>query len=289
LLADHSLTEFSGSPGHGLDNGFAQGTTGNMILTTNELLAGGAYARKQLFCKDRIVAWSHGSRFRMARRLAEPFAGARLLDYGCGDGTFLALVHDLFPQAVGADLDPKQTADCARRFASWPGLSFILTEDLTGLDPSGNFDLIFCMEVLEHCTGDVRPQVLKDLQRLVSADGTVIVSVPIEIGPSLLGKQLVRMIAGWRGLGDYQYRETYTWGELFKMVFAGAQTVIDRPVLCAELIAGRPTFYHGHKGFNWRALRRQLEEYFRIQQVLFSPLGWLGGFFSSQAWFICKR
>ena len=93
-----------------------------MNLANQQLLAGGAYARKQLYCKDRIVAWSHDSRFRTGRRLAEAFAGARLLDYGCGDGTFLALVHDLFPEAVGADLDPKQTADCARRFASLCGV-----------------------------------------------------------------------------------------------------------------------------------------------------------------------
>jgi 2-polyprenyl-3-methyl-5-hydroxy-6-metoxy-1,4-benzoquinol methylase len=260
-----------------------------MILANDQLLAGGAYARKQLFCKDRIVAWSHGSRFRMARRLAEPLAGARLLDYGCGDGTFLALVHDLFPEAIGADLDPKQTADCVRRFASWTGLSFILTDDLAGPGHNGSFDLVFCMEVLEHCTDEVRSQVLQDLQRLVSTDGTVIVSVPIEIGPSLLGKQIVRMIAGWRRLGDYQYRETYTLWELGKMVFAGARTAIHRPVFRTEMTPGRPTFFHGHKGFNWRALRRQLEEYFRIQQVLFSPLAWLGGFLSSQAWVVCKH
>jgi len=257
-----------------------------MNLANQQLLAGGAYARKQLYCKDRIVAWSHGSRFRTGRRLAVAFAGARLLDYGCGDGTFLAMVHDLFPEAVGADLDPKQTADCARRFASLPGLSFVLTEDL----PAHNtrFDLIFCMEVLEHCTDDVRPQVLRDLQRLVSSHGTVIVSVPIEIGPSLVGKQIVRTIAGWRKLGDYQYRETYTWRELSKMVFAGAGTAIDRPVFRADLIPGRPTFFHGHKGFNWRALARQMQENFHVEQVLFSPLSWLRGFFSSQAWFICK-
>jgi 2-polyprenyl-3-methyl-5-hydroxy-6-metoxy-1,4-benzoquinol methylase len=259
-----------------------------MNLANDQLLAGGAYARKQLYCKDRIVAWSHGSRFQMARRLAEPLAGARLLDYGCGDGTFLALVHDLFPEAVGADLDPKQTADCVRRFAPLSGLSFILTEELTGADHDGSFDLIFCMEVIEHCIDDVRAQVLQDLRRLVSADGTVIVSVPIEIGPSLLGKQLVRTIAGWRRLGDYQYREKYTTRELWKMVVAGAKTGIHRPVLRTELIPGRPTFFHGHKGFNWRTLRLELEEYFRVEQILFSPLGWLRGFFSSQVWFICK-
>jgi 2-polyprenyl-3-methyl-5-hydroxy-6-metoxy-1,4-benzoquinol methylase len=259
-----------------------------MTVVNQQLLAGGAYARKQLYCKDRIVAWSHGSRFRMGRRLAERFAGARLLDYGCGDGTFLALVHDLFPEAVGVDLDPKQTADCVRRFASLPGLSFILTEDLADPDHNGSFELVFCMEVLEHCTDDVRHQILQDLRRLASADGTLIVSVPIELGPSLLGKQIIRTIAGWRRLGDYEYREKYSPRELCKMVFAGARTAIHRPVFRTELIPGKTTFFHGHKGFNWRALQIEMEEFFRIQQVLFSPLDWLRGFFSSQAWFVCK-
>jgi 2-polyprenyl-3-methyl-5-hydroxy-6-metoxy-1,4-benzoquinol methylase len=196
-------------------------------------------------------------------------------------------VHDLFPEAVGVDLDPKQTADCVRRFASLPGLSFILTENLASPEHNNSFDLIFCMEVIEHCTDDVRPQVLQDLRRLVSPDGTAIASVPIEIGPSLVGKQIVRTIAGWRKLGDYQHRETYSPWELCEMVFAGAGTAIHRPAYRTEMVPGRPTFYHGHTGFNWRALRGELQQSFQIERVLFSPLGWLRGI-SSQAWFICK-
>ncbi|HEV3257743.1 MAG TPA: class I SAM-dependent methyltransferase [Gemmataceae bacterium] len=259
-----------------------------MSLAHDQLLAGGAYARKQLFCKDRIVAWSHGSRFRLGRRLAEPYAGRQLLDYGCGDGTFLALVHDLFPVAVGADVDPKQTADCTRRFAGVPGLCFVLTEDLSAPCHSGTYGVLFCMEVLEHCTEDKLHAVLDDMRRLLAPDGTAVVSVPVETGPSLLGKQIVRRVAGWRGLGDYRYRETYRTREFWKMVFAGDGTAIQRPVYRADVVAGRPMFYHGHKGFNWRALRHRLQAYFRVEQTRFSPLGWLGGYFSSQAWFICK-
>jgi len=259
-----------------------------MSLADNGLLAGGVYARKQLFCKDCIVAWSHGSRFRLGRKLAEPLAGRRLLDYGCGDGTFVALVHDLFPNAVGADLDHKQTEDCARRFASLSGLTFLLTERLADRQYDGNFDIVFCMEVLEHCTEEVRARVLHDLHRLVWADGTVIISVPIEIGPSLVGKQVVRTLAGWRKLGDYQYTEHYTCRELWKMIFAGPRTAIDRPVYRADFIPGQPTFYHGHKGFNWSALLLQVRELFHVRRLRFSPLGWMGGLFSSQAWFLCQ-
>ena len=38
-----------------------------------------------------LVAWSHARRFETALALARAFRGKRILDYGSGDGTFLAL------------------------------------------------------------------------------------------------------------------------------------------------------------------------------------------------------
>ena len=88
-------------------------------------LTTGDYARKQIYCPSRVVAWSHGSRFRLGARLAAPAAGGRLLDYGCGDGTFLALTHGTFADAVGADLDAAQLAECRRRFTGMAGVRFV--------------------------------------------------------------------------------------------------------------------------------------------------------------------
>src|SRR5690348_14571968 len=75
----------------------------------------GHYAKKQLGCKDWIISWSHRTRFETARTLVSPFRGKRLLDYGCGDGTFLSQVEDLFPEAVGADIAGDQVEDCKAR------------------------------------------------------------------------------------------------------------------------------------------------------------------------------
>jgi hypothetical protein len=72
------------------------------------VLNSGHYARKQLFSRSRIVAWSHTRRFQTALKLVAPFAGERLLDYGCGDGTFLTLARGRFTDPVGADIDPWQ-------------------------------------------------------------------------------------------------------------------------------------------------------------------------------------
>jgi hypothetical protein len=145
------------------------------------------------------------------------------------------------------------------------------------------------METLEHVHVDDMPHVLADLARLVKpGTGRVIISVPIEIGPTLLGKQVVRRIAGWRGIGDYRWTERYAPGELLRMLCATASTAIPRQHHELRFPDGSTTRGYAHKGFNWRALRRQLGGCLRVDRTLFSPLGWTKGFLSSQAWMICR-
>ena len=178
----------------------------------------GDYARKQIYCPSRVVAWSHGSRFKLAARLADQSRGGRLLDYGCGDGTFIALTHGMFSRAVGADVDADQLVECRRRLGALEHVEFVPTATLAVPERSGTFDLVTCMEVLEHCTDVERVRVISELARLCAANGRIIISVPIEIGPALLGKQLFRAIAAWRGHGDYHHRETYTPSEMMAAV-----------------------------------------------------------------------
>ena len=254
-------------------------------MSTDERVREGAYARRQLFGGFRLLRWSHGSRFRVARELVAPHAGARLLDYGCGDGTFLSMVRDLFPAAVGAEVDAALAAEAAARFAGDDGPRFVHTSALND-EPDGGFGVAVCMEVLEHCTAETADHVLVDLRRLVARDGTLIISVPVETGPALVGKQLYRALAARRGLEGYRQRETYAPRELAAMVFAGGRTRIQRPVYTSSFASGEANVYHGHKGFNWRALRRRLARDFVVRRTLFSPVPLLGPLLNSQAWFV---
>ena len=54
----------------------------------------GFYAQKQINSRSRLIAWSHRGRFATGIRLAREIGGMRTLDYGCGDGTFLAMLMD---------------------------------------------------------------------------------------------------------------------------------------------------------------------------------------------------
>ena len=249
----------------------------------DDLLRHGDYARKQIYCPSRVVRWSHGSRFDLARRLVARAAGGRLLDYGCGDGTFVAMVHDQFRETVGVDVDPGQIAGCQARLGHLSGVRFDVTRYAGGV-VAGPWDVVTCMEVLEHCVEDERRRVLDALSALAGPAGLVVISVPIEVGPSLAGKQLFRAIAGLRGQGDYAHRERYSPAELVRSV-VGAR--VPRVAFEGQTAEG-PYRYYGHKGFDYRELAGEIAERFTIRQRLFSPLPWLGAALNSQTWFVCE-
>lgn len=242
----------------------------------------GHYESKQLCSGIPLLSWSHRSRFALARRLVAPYAGQRLLDYGCGDGTFLAMVNDLFPDAIGTGTDVREIETCRNRFAGGSP-RFALSAEIAASEYDGAYGVVTCMEVLEHCVGAAVDTVVADLARLVNPSGVVIISVPIEIGPTLIAKQIIRRIAGWR-IYDYSFNERYGARDLWRMFTAGERTIIERPVYSSP--AGS---FHAHKGFNWRALRPRISRALKIERMTFSPLRFMKSFANSQAWFICRR
>ena len=247
--------------------------------SADDLLKSGDYARKQIFCRSRLVAWSHGRRFALACRLVSE-RGGRLLDYGCGDGTFIAMVHGSTIECLGVDVNAAQIEECARRLGGLSRVRFASTTELRGDDHTGAWSIVTCMEVLEHCLEAERLRVIEDLARFVLPDGRVIISVPIEVGPTIIGKQCARALAGLRGLGDYAHRERYTPRELAR---ATAGLSVDRPSYAADGYR-----YYGHKGFDYRQLEGELATRFRILDCRFTPLPLTGALLNSQAWYICE-
>jgi SAM-dependent methyltransferase len=206
-----------------------------------------------------------------------------LLDYGCGDGTFVAMVHDGFAKTLGVDVEPDQIAACRERLGDLPGVGFAMTADLGEVE-TGAWDVVTCMEVLEHCLEPERRRIIAELGRLCAPGGVVVVSVPIETGPSLLGKQFFRAVAGLRGLGDYAHRERYSPLEMARGV-AG----LEVPRVTYEGHGTMGTFaYYGHKGFEWRDVQREIAGRLTIERRTFSPLPWAGALLNSQVWFICR-
>ena len=250
------------------------------------VLKDGHYATKQIFCKDHLIAWSHRRRFETGLQLAARFKGQRIVDYGCGDGTFLALLMSGVSapaEAVGVEIDDAQVEGCRARLGGRPGLRFDFIASLDSRREYERYDAVVCMEVLEHVS--TLEAVIDQLWRALVPSGTLLVSVPVETGVPLFLKQAARRVAGWRGIGDYPGTSPYTLSEYWRSLWAGDAQHLERPVFSG---ANGSTF-HDHKGFNWMALRNQLATRFTLETTVASPIRWLGPHLATQVWFVLRK
>lgn len=252
----------------------------------DENIREGHYAKKQLLNPISLIRWSHRARFQRALELIQPCNGLELLDFGCGDGTFLAMLlgGGAAPaSALGAELHQATLDDNRRRFAHVPSLDFILQSELDTPAHHGRYDVLTCMEVLEHVTDTMEYLML--FHRLLKPGGRLLISVPVEIGPAVVIKQSARQVAGWLRAGDYPGVTPYTWGELISSVFAGARQHVVRPI--NRDADGFES--HCHKGFNWKALKNSMESSFSVRKIGASPLAWLPPGCNSQVWIDATR
>ncbi|QDU79529.1 hypothetical protein Pla110_12400 [Polystyrenella longa] len=99
--------------------------------------------------------------------LTRGFLGKRILDAGAGDGTLVATLRKELTntKTVGVDLAPKS--------------EIVERGDLTDLQfTSGEFDTVFCAEVIEHLTPETTGKVLAELTRVLKPDGHLVLTTP---------------------------------------------------------------------------------------------------------------
>lgn len=114
----------------------------------------------------------HLVRYSWAARLAP---GRRVLDAGCGLGYGSRMLRRAgASEVVGVDIAAGVIEAAAR--GDEPGLRFEVG-DLNGLDfEDGHFDLVVCLEVIEHVHDQRR--LIAELSRLLSPEGILVVSSP---------------------------------------------------------------------------------------------------------------
>jgi len=125
------------------------------------------------------------------RSFVEPLEPDSVLDAGCGEGETIARLADCLPQRVaGVDVREDCVAFTRRRF-SWMEVSRQSVYELAF--PGGTFDLVLCLEVLEHL--DQPADALSELCRVSRRD--LVLSVPHEpwfrVGSLLRGQHLARL------------------------------------------------------------------------------------------------
>lgn len=98
-----------------------------------------------------MIRFSPAPRLRRERLLSwlKQYQCSSLLDVGCGNGEFLLQAHKALPSIslAGADISPAVIDSNARML---PGIDFF-TLDLNVESLPRRFDVVTCMEVIEHC------------------------------------------------------------------------------------------------------------------------------------------
>jgi 2-polyprenyl-3-methyl-5-hydroxy-6-metoxy-1,4-benzoquinol methylase len=132
------------------------------------------------------------------RWLPKPLLGYRLLDIGCGNGTFLLKAREAGWQVVGIDPDPK-AIEMARQFGLDTHVGFIDVLD----GQAECFDVITLSHVIEHIH-DPRAA-LSAIQRLLKPGGMLYLETPNiqSLGFSIFGKN-------WRGIESPRHVVLYS-------------------------------------------------------------------------------
>ncbi len=103
----------------------------------------------------------------------------RILDAGSGEGCYSFYLASRFPQAqvVGVELDGDRIVNCNLILSkvAFPNLKFVQT-DLLIYAPPAQFDLICCIDVMEHIVDD--KAVLQNLRSALQPNGVLLLHVP---------------------------------------------------------------------------------------------------------------
>ncbi|MDI6916163.1 MAG: class I SAM-dependent methyltransferase [Thermoplasmatales archaeon] len=156
-----------------------------------------------------------GSRMDIASKLVG--SGDRLLDIGCGNGSFATLVKDRYKEIYGVDLSRE-----ALRRAQELSIRAVKANLNLGLPFKDNcFDAVICLDVIEHIF-DPR-KFTAELSRVIKKGGILIISSP----NIQYWKHVISIIAG-RFPKTSDDEEAYDGGHLHYFTFKDLEKLLEK-------------------------------------------------------------
>ncbi|HSG46272.1 MAG TPA: methyltransferase domain-containing protein, partial [Longimicrobiales bacterium] len=119
-------------------------------------------------------------RIRMVTELAQPRATDRVVDFGCGWGTFEFALARSVREIVGVDFSRRSIEFCSRELAGTPAdnVSFLCADaGATGMEAS-SVDLVVAADLFEHLYPDDSVRVAAEAFRILRPGGRFAVWTP---------------------------------------------------------------------------------------------------------------
>lgn len=217
--------------------------------------------------KNILKRFAHRKRFKNSIQLIDIKANMSLLDFGCGNGLFLNQLSQSTPIKINlVGFEPFMESlmlNSIKIERKWESIEKIVTKN-------GLFDYITCFEVLEHFSPVKQIQILDRMKNVLSENGYLIISVPVEKGFASLVKNIIRKI-------DFPKSPEYTFENISASLFGKS---------LAEIRTGED--YLTHMGFYFHDLEKIILTDFTIENKFFSPIKFLGYNFNSQVFYKLK-
>ncbi len=194
----------------------------------------------------------HEARFHWLQQqfLQRQITAGSILELGCFDGRSISFLPFLPEQYLGYDANWENGLGLAKQhWGHNPAIRFRDCQSAADFDPPyKTFDFGICLETLEHLPEAELQLYLKALQQAVRQK--IFVTVPVETGPLAVLKYLYKRLF-------LAVDEPYSPAELWHLWWGNTYKIARVPF--------------GHKGFDYRILKKTLQQYFHIETVYGLP------------------
>lgn len=214
-----------------------------------------------------FTTWLHSFRYKHALDALAGFRGPfSLIDIGCATAKLYGLIdarHQV--NYTGIELYPALAAQARERYGAQPNFR-VIEGSAMDLLPNMQADVVVALETFEHI---LERDVVTLIDHIAAMKPKLlIVSVPVEIGPAILMKNVGSFLCGYGRHREYGWRRT----------LAATFNQLD----------ALPPHGSAHMGFDWRWLAQTIRHRFNILEMRRSPLPFAPVSCSASVFMICR-
>lgn len=202
-----------------------------------------------------ILGFPHRKRLNDISKHCSNFTDRLTLDIGCSDLFFDQNVIPFQKIFIGCDLGWESGLNLAKENVikyGWNNVNLIKSvgEYIPLVD--SHFDLILCLETLEHVEDE--NSVIKEIKRVSKNDAILVIAAPVEFGPILFLKQFFRYLI--------YHSKMYSLREMLYGCLLCDLTKVTR-------------VKHTHKGYDYRKTTNLLAPEFKLIKKVNTPFNYL--------------
>ncbi len=216
-----------------------------------------------------LARFAHRSRYGFSLSMIEGRNNINLLDFGCGDGTFLSNASYKENTNTYVGFEPYMESIIKEKnikiYSNWNDIKNVVIKN-------GKFDVVTCFEVMEHFSEERQKTALENIKEILKEDGNLIISVPIEKGLPVIPKNLRRIAISYKG-----NEKIYTFKNIVYSLFGIKSESLN------SIRIGND--YLSHMGFYFTDLEALVKKYFKIESINYSPFPIFPYFFNSQVFY----